>query len=206
MSLAQIKKFISQSIEANKKWEIIRITGGEASLDDDLPKVLDEIKKYLQFSPRTKVVLLSNGFGDEVKKRLKKVPKWVEIFNTNKTSSYQPQFTRMTNAPIDDEDYQNADFRNGCYAIGYCGLTITRNGYYPCATSNGIDRVRGLNLGRKNLPDDSDSMREILNKTCRYCGFYGYKKDSDFKPGYRSPSWEKSFEKYEKKKPELDQF
>jgi len=205
LSIEQIQKFFRQSIENDKKWKVIRITGGEATLDDDLPQVFLEIKKYLRFSPKTRVELLSNGYGYLVKERLKKTPNWVKIINTNKSSSFHPYFLRMTVAPADLKGYQNADFQAGCYGLRSCALTITKNGYYPCAVSSGIDRIFGFNLGRKNLPSDGDSMREILAKTCRFCGLYVFS-DTKTKPGHCSKSWEKALASYKKKKPPLDDF
>jgi hypothetical protein len=203
MTIAQIKKFVDQCIESEKKWRRIRITGGEPTLDPDLQGVFNELKRYLKFSPKTQVMLLTNGYGDVVKQRLKKVPSWVTIINTNKTTSYHPYFQRTTVAAVDLDGYEKADFKAGCYALRTCALAVTKNGYYPCGHANGVDRIFGFNLGRKSLPSDDDSMREILDKTCRYCGYYVYY-DPKVEPGFQSKSWQKAIKQYTKKPPELD--
>lgn len=202
MTISQVKKFVDQCIESNKKWKRIRITGGEPTLDPDLMKAFDELKRYLKFSRKTKIMLLTNGYGKLVQEKLKKIPSWVTVINTNKTTSYHPFFQRTTVAAVDLKGYERANYKAGCYALDTCALAVTKNGYYPCGHANGVDRVFGFDLGRTNLPSDDDSMREILDKTCRYCGYYVYY-DPKVEPGFQSKSWKKAIDKYKKKPPEL---
>jgi hypothetical protein len=201
LSLAQVDKFIKQSIENRIKWKKITLFGGEPSLSPNLIKIIKKLNEYLNYSPKTKLLLLTNGWGN-VDQRLKNIPENVEIISTKKTGPVSSVHRSVNIAPVDRKEYKNADFRNGCHVLRY-GLTLSQFGYYPCSTCFAIDRTMGLNLGQKELP--RDNFRSVLHKSCRYCGFFLY---SNFrnKPGTMSLTWKKVLKKYKQKRPEMDDF
>lgn len=206
MSLKQINKFVRESKQLNKKWKMIVISGGESILEPDFFDMLDVILKYKnQFSPKTKIRLLTNGRGKQVQELLNKVPNTVEIVSTNKTSAINPAFISINAAPIDMPEYKNADFRNGCRLIRQCGPGLSRTGFYCCSTASAIDRVMGFNLGLKSINASDQDYRKQLDVLCRYCGnflYAGYKN----KPGYQTSSWKKAFIKYKTTKPKLSEY
>ena len=103
-------------------------------------------------------------------------------------------------APIDDKKYKNLDFTNGCSNIEECGTGLTPSGYYPCTLAGGIDRILGMDMGRKNLPESEDDMLDLLEQFCKMCGRF---KSRVFKPPWindnpqnSSPKWESAYKSW----------
>ena len=55
-------------------------------------------------------------------------------------------------APVDSEEYMGVVYANACEVTEVAGVGLARFGYYPCAVAAGIDRVFGLDIGRRSLP------------------------------------------------------
>jgi hypothetical protein len=70
----------------------------------------------------------------------------------------------------------------------HCGIGLTPYGYYPCAVAGGIDRIVGVDRGRKSLPDDDDDLQDQLAVFCRMCGHYDPVPTATV-GDRRSPSW-----------------
>lgn len=206
ISLEQVDKFVNESVKLNKKWKKILVSGGESILDENCIDVLNRLRNYRdKHSPKTTIVLLTNGRGNRVLNALKKVPDDIEIFSTNKRSSYNPWFKSINAAPIDCNKYRNADFANGCRLMSNSGGGLSRNGYYCCSTASAIDRVMGFNLGLKTINASDRDFRKQTNVLCRYCGFFLHSNYKN-KPGFQTKSWEKALADYKKKKPVLDKY
>lgn len=206
MNLEQIKKFILESNKLNKRWKMIIISGGESILEPDFFDLLNALLRYRkQYSPKTKIRLLTNGRGKTVQELLSKVPSEVEVVNTNKTSSINPTFISINAAPKDMPGYEKADFRNGCRLIRQCGGGLTKNGFYCCSTAGAIDRVMGFNLGLKSINANDEDFRKQLNTLCQYCGNFLYSNYKN-KPGFQTKSWKKAFASYKVKKPKLSEY
>jgi len=116
-------------------------------------------------------------------------------------------------APM-DVGYKNTDYSGGCWAREMCGMGLNRYGYYCCSVAGGIDRVLGLNIGRKKLPSSKDLMNDQSSKFCRYCGHLGTPpwpqqleqikiRRANSPKGRMSESWVKAYKKYKRKKPLL---
>jgi hypothetical protein len=199
ISEKHVKEVIRDSIKRGHKWKRIVVSGGESILEDNFFKILELVRKYrAEYSPKTKLVVLTNGRGDRVKELLKKVPKDVTIINSNKTSSYSPHFISINAAPIDNPKFKSANFKAGCRITSKFGITRNWNGYYCCATGSAIDRVMKFNLGRKNFPEDNDNFEDQKDMLCRYCGSF-LSCDYRNEKGYQSKSWKKAFAKYNQK-------
>lgn len=203
MSVKQIKKFIKESIEQNRKWKRIRVLGGEPTLHPHIFNIINLLLSYKRnFSRNTKIVFCTNGFGLQVNNVLSKITGEIEIENTKKTSIVQEAFESFTIAPADDPlRYKDVDYSNGCWIINKCGVGLTRYGYYPCAVGGTIDRFLGYNIGRKILPPHNDLMQDQLRILCKYCGHFKYTNKKS--QGKISPSWQKIYEEYKRKKPPL---
>ena len=231
MSIDQIKKFISESITNNIKWQKIRLLGGEPTLHKDIFTFINLLRDYRDnFSQDTKIQIVTNGFGNVVKKKLKDIPSDVEIENSNKSSSFQPQF-----APIDLEEHKNSDFSKGCWIPSICGIALDMHGYYPCSAAAAFDRVLGFDKGLKQFPKFGD-LEKMFSIYCKYCNHYLDKINSftDFpvnsdesveefekvhqanfadtqKGNYYektiySKTWEKAMKKYKENKPVLTRY
>jgi|LGVF01.1.fsa_nt_gb hypothetical protein len=199
MTVGQIEKFTKESRERGRKWEKIRIMGGEPTLHPHLFGILQALLNYKNdFSPQTRLILISNGFGPKVNRILSQIPKAIEIENTRKISMAQ-KFDSFNIAPIDLSKYEYADFSRGCFLTFFCGIGLNRYGYYPCAVGGGIDRVFGFGIGRKKIPASNDLMRDQLQVLCKYCGHFKWD-NTKLNAEEMSSSWKRIYEKVKKEK------
>jgi hypothetical protein len=193
MRLDRIAAFITESIQRHAKWERIRILGGEPTLHSRIFEIVDLLREYRQTSnPGVRIVLCTNAFGRRVKAVLSKMPGDIEIKSAIKTSR-KPLFRPFNVAPVDTVYHSFSDFSCGCRILSDCGLGLTPSGYYACAVAGGIDRVFGLGLGRKTLPDRTDSMTDQLSVFCKWCGHFGFQ--WPVKRQIVSATWKKAYEK-----------
>lgn len=166
-------------------------------------EILNALLAYKKsFSKRTQIILVTNGFGEHVQNVLVKVPGEVVVENTSKTSVFNA-FEAFNDAPLDDAAYKEMDFSNGCSNCQVCGIGLNKYGYYPCATGGGgVDRVLGLNIGRKSLPRMGDPMTAELKKLCRCCGHFRCDgiHVTDEKISF---FWQDAYRRYAEEKPSL---
>lgn len=207
MNLDQIKKFIQESINLKWKWKTIRILGGEPTLHPQFFEILNTLKEYKKFYPLSRIQVVTNGFGIKVKNILCRVPSWILIENTNKKSNIQC-FSSYNISPIDIDKYKHSDFSKGCNITEFCGLGLTRYGFYACGAGASVDRIFGFNIGIKKL----SLLKEINLKMqkealCRHCGHYKNRGAEDQKYYTQreeiSSDWIKAYTRYKKNKPEL---
>lgn len=237
LTLDDIKLFIKESIDNNKKWEYVRILGGEPTLHKQIFEILDTLLTYKkQFSPTTRIQLVSNGHGKAVQKILSEVPADIEIENSQKTSSVQPSFSPINLAPIDDPKNRQQDFSKGCWISSLCGIGLDQHGYYPCSNAAAFDRVFGFDSGEKKFPSKAGVLEKKFEQFCQYCGHFNdiinsyAKKDILTKEDVSeletiknkniettlavynitdnplSASWEKKLSAYKSKKPTLSKY
>lgn len=170
LPVAAIDDFVSDSIRRSIQWKRIRVLGGEPTLHPAFLQIIDTLSRYRDHHPECMIEVVSNGYGETVKKILAALPDWVLIDNSYKSDNYQATFRAFNYAPVDDILFKRADFANGCDVLRDCGMALTPLGYYPCAVAGGIDRIMGKGLGLRSIPNQDDDMRTILSKSCRYCG------------------------------------
>jgi MoaA/NifB/PqqE/SkfB family radical SAM enzyme len=194
IAIEHISSFVDNSISLKCAWSAIKLTGGEAVLHPKIFNIISLIEKYVEFNkkciaksglniPCTTVRLLTNGTPDSTK-IISKIPKWIIVQNqASLETKVWSKFESFNVAPIDLEQYKNVNsqlFRQGCMRICKCGgAALGTDGlYYPCVVSYQIARVFKLKIGIPSLRlfvNASDrSLRDILEKTCRYCGYFKY--------------------------------
>lgn len=174
MSIEQIQEFIQSSIEKGIQWERIRILGGEPTLHSNIHEIIDRLRHYRKrYNPAVRLVIGTNFYGSRVKGVVASLPEDVQIKSTLKTSRVN-LFRPFNKAPVDSRFHRFSDFSCGCRIIADCGIGLTPSGYYPCAIAGSIDRVFRLDLGRKRMPENADSMVDLLTAFCRYCGHFGF--------------------------------
>ena len=172
MTVEQIQKFVDESIKNNIQWKHIRILGGEPTLHKNLFTFLDLLRDYRDtYSPNTRIQIVSNGYSPTVQKILQKIPPDIEIENSNKTGSFQPQFAPINIAPIDIEEHKHDDFKKGCWIPSLCGIALDMHGYYPCSAAAAFDRVFGYDKGKKEFPQYGD-LEKLFSVYCRLCNHY----------------------------------
>ena len=204
ISAEQVDKFVWESIERRWEWKRIMLAGGEPTLHLRFDNILEALNPYKKSYPECEVRVLSNGYGEQVRGRLSRLPEWVTVGNSEKTSGKQ-RFQTFNMAPIDLEVFLNDDFSRGCFVIEYCGLALTRYGYYCCAPASSVDRVFGFDLGLKCLNSVTDTaLKDQLTRLCRYCGHYKENYQESWSNTQEiSPSWQDAIEKYRKEPPLL---
>jgi len=204
MSLEQIEKFVDESIKLNWGWKHIRLTGGEPTLHPQFFEILKIVKRYKEINFYCNVEISTNGYGSQVNEVLSKLPQWICVINSRKKSNIN-NFCSYNIAPIDLKEYENSDFTKGCWITGICGLGLTKYGYYPCGAGASVDRVFGFDIGQRSLSCVNNlTLREQLRVLCRYCGHYKENyADEKITLEKMSISWQKAYEIYKRKRPQL---
>lgn len=216
MSLAQIKSFVEESKDLGKKWTLINLLGGEPSVHPDFHQIVQTLlEDYIDaFSTNTILQVTSNGHGEFVQNQLSKLPKHPQLIidvDSFKDSRVVPYFSPFNKAPVDQKQKTNAEYIKGCWVTAYCGIGLNHLGYYPCGVAAGIDRVFEFNKGIPHLKDVDESIRELLQTFCQFCGnFIDYESNKgDFIPRHEkvvlkkpivSETWRKKYREYNRKK------
>jgi len=208
LTLDQIKKMLAESIKNEKRWQRMRLLGGEPTMNQDIIAIVQAIYEYKQnFSPAMQIILVTNGISKESREIAEKLKTNFQV--TIEDSSKQPQrqldFVAFNQAPKDDKKFKNSDYSNGCHILRDCGLGFTPYGFYPCAIAGGIDRVLGQDIARKSLPQDDDQMLDQLNNLCAWCGHFKTNYGSAVDASY-SDSWRCAYEDFKNKKPSLSKY
>ncbi len=214
MDVAQIETFIEQSVQQNRRWREIILEGGEPTLHPHLGEIIARLLDYKnRYSHKTEITLKTNGYGDSRSIVRTLVPTdRIRVIDSSKTTPVHNDHWPFNSAPCDDPAFAETDFSRGCYLPACYGVGLTRYGYYPHPVCGGIDRVMGLDIGRKELPPMDDSMRDQFAQLCPYCGFFRVmtlqRKDatgdpSDMNTLNISPSWKTLYARYRTRPPRL---
>jgi glycosyltransferase involved in cell wall biosynthesis len=202
MEVGDVENFVKDSLSKRIEWKKIRVLGGEPTEHPNFEEILYALGGYKLEYPQTRIELVSNGYGKNVARALMRIPPFIHVENTAKTSSEGVGFYAFNDAPIDDEKYKNSDFTNGCSNIEDCGIGLGPGGYYPCTLAGGIDRIMKKNLGRQKLPESDDEMRDLMAEFCKMCGRFQdrkflpawYRGQGD--PSVQSLAWKKAYSQW----------
>lgn len=207
MDLDQIRHFVDESVAACQRWEQIHLLGGEPTLHPELSDILDMLLAWRnEHSPKTLIQLTTNGYGSKVQAVLEKLPSGIVLNNTYKESRCQP-FDHFNIAPVDRLGYLYADYTNGCFVTHGAGIGLTPYGWYPCAVAGGIDRIIGLDIGRKHLPSPGDDMFDQMRIFCKLCGcFARMHNKADMDQTVKSAVWEQAYAQYRETPPTLTRY
>lgn len=189
MSVAQVWKFVEESIDLGHKWSRIDIIGGEPTLHPKLDIIFELIKIYKNKFPRCAVRFSTNGLGEKTKQVLKTIPDWVVVRNSNKNSKHN-SFEAYNSAPVDNGEKEV----KACSIPWRCGLGLTPNGYFLCGAGASLAKVFGFDVGVLNLKDlNIDVLKKQRRLLCKYCGHGNYKSKHNVTTQETSKSWEQAF-------------
>ncbi len=207
MSVVQIENFVKESVEQRRLWKEIALEGGEPTLHPQLNDIVALLLKYQRTSSRrTNIRLSTNGYREQSRPLLDSLRRrGILVVNTRKQSSFQQHHCAFNIAPCDVPEFAGVEFSHGCYLPACYGLGLTRYGYYPHPICGGIDRVFGLDIGRKRLPDSSDDMQDQFTRLCGLCGFFRpiFLSRADDAIGRVSRTWELAYARYKEARPVL---
>ena len=208
ITLEQIKKMLNESITKGIVWQRMRLLGGEPTLNPELYEIAKELYNYKNnFSKDLQIVLITNGIAPASRELAAKLKTDFDIIieDSSKQPLRQLDFIAFNQAPLDDQKYKKANYSNGCHVLNDCGLGFTPYGFYPCAIAGGIDRVLGLGIARKEVPNTDDEMTDQLDKLCAWCGHFKMNYGSAQNQG-ASSSWIEKYDAYQKKPPILEKY
>lgn len=138
LELEQLRQFVVDSIEQGRKWKRIRLLGGEPTLHPQFEEVFGILDPLRSLYPDMKIEVVSNGYGEKVRRKLQALPKNIWVENSSKQGNIQPHFGPFNLAPQDTWWHRWVDYRHGCSIPQECGMGLTPTGYYPCAVAGGL--------------------------------------------------------------------
>lgn len=175
------------------KLKSVQISGGEPMMHPDIENI---VKIILDSGITENVSLWTNGTINSRNLALKHK---IVVYNDNKDKGYRHVWL-MTVAPIDMNLYGIKPLSD-CTAPRVCGIAYSRRGYYPCCFSEAIGRIFKID-GIKSMREmTNEAYNDLLDKTCRYCGYYLTGTKPVFPPfsypaATMSPSWSEAIKKY----------
>lgn len=201
MSVDQIQRYVDEWVAANYRWDLLEIAGGEPTMHPDFLRILDILREYRnRCSPGTRIKVLTNGAGEQVRNVVSQIPNDIEVEDSGKSGKRQIELKHATFnvMPVDVPGYEKVDYRNACEWTERCGTGLGPSGYYHCPVAAGMDRIFEWNIGRQSLPSLDDSMEDLAERFCSKCGYFlkqlEYKRPLD-KP-LISPAWEQAYDDY----------
>jgi len=223
MAFEQIEKLFKQTEAYKKSWRRIWISGGEATLHPQIVEILRLCLAY-QRVLGFQLLLVTNGKVDlGIQKAIAALCTWYGhgndgvlplsekciVINSQKSVNV-PAHKTMYVAPVDVPAFLDVDCSNGCGILTECPVILNKYGFYLCAGGSTIDRILGLDIGKKDLGKFlADSMKDQLSQFCKYCGEYKFYTGLPFnesKIWTLSPTWTSIKQKYDASPPTLTLF
>ncbi len=173
MTVAQVVRFVDESLALSWEWERIRLLGGEPTLHPQFEACLGELLRYRQRFPHVFLQVLTNGHG--------KAAKYRDLCERHKVSLHAeakepgvtpPWFTNTRIVPL-DRGMTGPLEPCGIFGIRGCGVGLTRHGYFLDGAGASIARVAGIDCGVMSLAEVTwERMLEQARLLCHLCGHW----------------------------------
>ncbi|MDL2327536.1 radical SAM protein [Ruminococcaceae bacterium OttesenSCG-928-A11] len=175
ISLEQISRMLSESVDVGYEWEAILLLGGEPTLHPQFRDIVHMIVEYKnKNNTALKIRMASNGYSELTRKELQWVRDtypFVVVVDTAKTSKEQADFVNIRRAPKDRYPEQNHFER--CNIPCYSGIGFNYSGFYGCATGGATAKLFGFDIGIKRVKDLTyGNLENFYKSICPLCGHY----------------------------------
>jgi len=175
MPLEKVEHFIKDTLECNKKYKHVIISGGEPTLHPQFKEIclmLENANKEHHFA--STLLLCTNGYTHKTKELIRFAENHsFTIQNSNKT---EQQFNKTMKwrwfpfnvAPI-DVGYEPSF--NGCEQSETCGLGYDNNGYWGCPHGAIISKLFDLRPVCTSIKDLTEvKIKKNWEQQCKLCG------------------------------------
>jgi len=206
MTIRQVELFLLETIALDKKWERIRITGGEPTLHPNVLEIANLLLQYkYEYNQNVELGFTTNGIGKLATKVLNNLPEEYKVTNTEKDldSTYKFVATLNSNISVVPIDHTQV----GCDRIllhKNCSRFLSAYGFYACPVALAFDRVLGKDLGIKSL--NNLTRNNLITVLQELCGSCGYKKMKKSRYTLISEDWKKQIAKYNTSRPILTRY
>jgi hypothetical protein len=206
LSLADIQRFIKETINAGWRWNIVKVVGGEPTLHPDIVEIVKLIKKG---KITNNIFFFSNDISEKSKELKEIITPLVNRYVTRlgvggykskDKLSYEHHYTPYIK-PSDIGVNYKANV-NKCTIPFKCGMGFTSRGYGICCNAVNFMRILGHDSSLRTLTDLLSRKKYIeqMEKYCSICGI-----PFDIKKEVMSEYWINTFKarkidagKYEK--------
>jgi hypothetical protein len=190
LPLAEIQRFVAESLELDWDWEWIVFHGGEPALHPEFPAICEILQAYREASGSTaRLFVTSNGTMPQRVERAIKMGFAPAI--APKRGQPLP-YVPVNESPTD----LGLEHSEGCFQSWRCGICLNYLGYFECSPAAAAARVFGYGPIVKNLRHvTAERLASGYKMHCRHCGFA--------LPGRRrvtkqtsTPTWERALADY----------
>ena len=190
MTVEQVTNFVVDSISLNYKWISIGLLGGEPTLNQHLPIILDILHDYLVWNQNVDIWMMTNGSSNM------EFPDWLRVVVNNDHSYHHAFYV----SPV-DEDYYGCNLR--CESLDKCGMGLGPYGYTPCVLGTGLSRIFKYPTIKQLHDVNINTMLLHCKLYCQHCGWYLVDSDDrsrgiiyNYDRDYMSPTWQNAHNFY----------